>query len=89
VKPVLVDDHERRIAQSVRGPRDSRAGGADGATWMIDYDLDRTSDDEAGYCFDEHRFAPGEYVTIQDEDEKASYVPGVAMKSATWPENKA
>lgn len=52
-----------------RGILSHRSGGADGATWAIDYNLDRTDDDEAGYRLGKHRFAPGEYVTIQDEDE--------------------
>ncbi len=44
-----------------------RAGGAHGATWVIDYD-DRTSaDDEAGYRLDTHRFVEGEYVSIRDD----------------------
>jgi hypothetical protein len=47
-----------------------RAGGAGGATWVIDYDPRRTTDDEPGYRLNQHRFVPGEYVSIQDEDEK-------------------
>src|SRR5829696_4411205 len=44
-----------------------RAGGAEGATWVIDYD-DRTSaDDEAGYRLNSHRFVAGEYVSIHDD----------------------
>lgn len=47
-----------------------RPGGAGGATWTIDYDPERTSDDEAGYRLNTHVFAKGEYVSIMDEDEK-------------------
>ncbi|MGO4572121.1 hypothetical protein [Microvirga sp. 2TAF3] len=47
-----------------------RPGGSGGATWMIDYDPNRSSDDEAGYRLSKHRFIPGEYVSIQDEDDK-------------------
>lgn len=47
-----------------------RSGGADGATWTIDYDPSRSTDDEAGFRLNKHRFAAGEYVSIQDEDEK-------------------
>jgi hypothetical protein len=47
-----------------------RAGGAGGASWIIDYDASKTVDDEAGYRLSTHRFTPGEYVSIQDEDEK-------------------
>ena len=44
-----------------------RPGGANGATWIVDYD-DRTSaDDEAGYRFDAHRFVESEYVSIWDD----------------------
>lgn len=43
-----------------------RAGGAGGATWVIDYDEMSSDDDEAGYRFDFRAFIPGEYVTIRD-----------------------
>jgi len=65
-----------------------RAGGADGATWMIDYDLDRATDDEAGYRLGKHRFVPGEYVTIQDEDEKLHTFHVVAVRGAERPEKE-
>lgn len=45
-----------------------RPGGSGGATWAIDYDPERSIDDEAGYRLNRHRFAVGEYVTIQDGD---------------------
>lgn len=47
-----------------------RPGGSGGATWAIDYDPGRAVDDEAGYRLNKHKFAMGEYVSIQDEDEK-------------------
>jgi hypothetical protein len=53
-----------------------RAGGAGGATWLLDFDPGRRDDDEAGYRFELHRFAPGEYVTLSDE--KESYVFRIA-----------
>lgn len=65
-----------------------RAGGADGATWLIDYDLDRVTDDEAGYRLGKHRFVPGEYVTILDEDEKLHTFQVVAVKGAARPEKE-
>jgi hypothetical protein len=37
---------------------------------MIDYNQDRPGDEEAGYHLHQHRFVEGEYVTIQDDDEK-------------------
>ncbi len=43
-----------------------RAGGSGGATWLVDYDEDRSDDDEAGYRLDLHTFNVGEYVTIKD-----------------------
>jgi hypothetical protein len=47
-----------------------RPGGSGGATWMIDYDPGRAVDDEAGYRLNKHKFVTGEYISIQDEDEK-------------------
>ena len=41
-----------------------RPGGSGGATWLIDYDQNHPGDEEAGYRLNQHRFAPGEYVTI-------------------------
>jgi len=45
-----------------------RAGGQDGATWVIDYDDASSTDDEAGYRLDAHRFIEGEYVSIRDDE---------------------
>lgn len=45
-----------------------RAGGANGATWVFDYDRGTSDDDEAGYRFADHGFTPGEYVSLRDED---------------------
>ena len=45
-----------------------RRGGADGATWALDYDLDRTDDDEAGYRLSKHTFREGEYISIENSD---------------------
>ena len=44
-----------------------RAGGANGATWIVDYDDRTAADDEAGYRLDAHRFVEGEYVSIRDD----------------------
>lgn len=57
-----------------------RPGGAGGATWMIDYDQNRFGDEEAGYRLNQHRFVQGEYVTIQDEDEKPYTFQVVAVR---------
>jgi hypothetical protein len=51
-----------------RGLLVHRAGGADGATWLIDYDRSTYADDEAGYRLGSHVFVEGEYVSIRDED---------------------
>jgi hypothetical protein len=45
-----------------------RAGGLDGATWIIDYDDQTTADDEAGYRLNSHPFIEGEYVSIRDDE---------------------
>jgi len=44
-----------------------KPGGAEHARWMFDYDPNRDDDDESGYRFGTHKFAPGEYVSIADE----------------------
>lgn len=43
-----------------------RAGGAGGATWLIDYEDWTNEDDEAGYRLGTHAFVEGEYVSIRD-----------------------
>ena len=45
-----------------------KPGGSEHARWIFDYDPKRHDDDESGYRFGAHRFAPGEYVTISYED---------------------
>jgi hypothetical protein len=45
-----------------------KPGGAEHARWVFDYDSDSDTDDEAGYRFGAHAFAPGEYVSIRDQD---------------------
>ena len=46
-----------------------RPGGSNGATWVFDYDARTRADDEFGFRFADHRFAPGEYVSIRDPDD--------------------
>jgi hypothetical protein len=46
-----------------------RSGGAGGATWAFDYDETTLDDDEAGFRLGEHVMAPGEYVSVRDDDE--------------------
>ena len=50
-----------------------KPGGAEHARWVFDYDKSRTDDDEAGYRFGAHRFAPGEYLTLRDEDSEHTF----------------
>jgi hypothetical protein len=45
-----------------------KPGGAEHARWVFDYNPEEEFDDEAGYRFGAHAFAPGEYVSIRDED---------------------
>lgn len=45
-----------------------------GGSWAFHYELDDArEDDDAGYRLGEHRFAPGEYVTIQEDDGPHTY----------------
>lgn len=52
----------------LRGHLVRKSGGKGGATWRFDYDQEDEDDDEAGYRFADHVFAPGEYVSIQDAE---------------------
>ena len=41
-----------------------------GGSWAFHYDLlGDADDDEAGYRFGNHRFAPGEYVSLKEQDD--------------------
>jgi hypothetical protein len=57
-----------QVGQLVHKP-----GGSEHARWVFDYDPRRADDDEAGYRFGSHAFAPGEYVTIRDQDETHTF----------------
>ena len=46
-----------------------KPGGSEHARWVFDYDPKTVDDDESGYRFGAHRFAPGEYVSIQNNDD--------------------
>jgi len=39
-----------------------------GGSWGFTYDIDGDEGDEAGYRLGSHRFVPGEYVSVRDED---------------------
>lgn len=60
-----------------------KPGGAEQARWVFDYDLSTTDDDEAGYRFGAHTFAPGEYVSIRDDDEELHTFQVVSVEAAT------
>lgn len=48
-------------------------GGQEHARWVFDYDRNRLDDDETGYRFGAHTFAPGEYVSISDQDRSHTF----------------
>lgn len=74
---------ERREACRVRrfwaGQKDEighlvhRAGGVGGHTWVIDYDPERSDDDEATCRLGDHLLQVGEYVSIAHEDEMHTF----------------
>lgn len=45
-----------------------KPGGAEHARWVIDYHSEEPTDDETGYRFGSHIFAPGQYVSIRGAD---------------------
>jgi hypothetical protein len=45
-----------------------KTGGVEHARWIADYDESRADDDEASYRFAGHAFAPGEYVSVTEDD---------------------
>jgi hypothetical protein len=58
-----------------------------GGTWAFHYDVDGDADDdETGYRFGDHRFAPGEYVSIRSTMTFCAHVqsrlrPAIRMRS--------
>lgn len=70
----------RRGVTMERGVLIHRAGGANGATWMFDYDPASEGDEEAGQRFGAHAFTPGEYVSVREPngDVRAYKVASVA-----------
>ena len=57
------EGEEDQVGRLVHKP-----GGPEHARWVFDYDVTAEEDDESGYRFGTHVFAPGEYVSIRDED---------------------
>jgi hypothetical protein len=60
-----------------------KPGGAEHARWVFDYDQKRDDDDEAGYRFGAHRFIPGEYVSISDDDGQMHTFQVASVRPAT------
>jgi hypothetical protein len=60
-----------------------KPGGKEHARWIFDYDVKRSDDDEAGYRFGSHAFAPGEYVSISDEDDEVHTFRVASVQPAT------
>ena len=54
-------DEEEDIGHLVHRP---------GGSWGFTYDLQGDEDDEAGFKLQSHRFVPGEYVSIRDDEGK-------------------
>src|SRR5215468_5537912 len=60
-----------------------KSGGAEHARWVFDYDASGTDDDESGYRFGSHAFAPGEYVSISDDEGEMHTFRVVSVEPAT------
>jgi hypothetical protein len=60
-----------------------KPGGAEHARWIFDYDENRVDDDEAGYRFGSHVFAPGEYVSITENDGDVHTFRVTSVEAAT------
>jgi hypothetical protein len=77
-----IDDNDQLVAEEWRSERDKCrvrrfwAGEEElghlvhkrGGTWAFDYDPNAEEDDEPGFRFDKHKFAPGEYVSLKEHD---------------------
>ena len=59
-----------------------KPGGTEHARWVFDYDPDTTDDDEAGYRFGAHAFAPGEYVSIRGHEGESHTFKVVSVEPA-------
>ena len=59
-----------------------KPGGPEHARWIFDYDASAEDDDESGYRFGAHVFAPGEYVSIRNEDGETHTFQVVSVEPA-------
>jgi hypothetical protein len=57
------DNEDDAVGHLVHKP-----GGVEHAQWMFEYNNGAAADEEAGYRFGAHAFAPGEYVSIKNAD---------------------
>lgn len=71
-------DEQEKIGRLVHKP-----GGSEHARWVFDYDPETLDDDESGYRFGAHKFAPGEYVSIQDTDSGLHTFQVASVESAS------
>jgi hypothetical protein len=60
-----------------------KPGGAEHARRVFDYDPGKTDDDEAGYRFGVHAFAPGEYVSVAGHEGESHTFKVVSVEPAT------
>lgn len=60
-----------------------KAGGAEHARWIFDYDESSEDDDESGYRFGAHAFRPGEYVSVRDGTGMTHTFQVVSVEAAT------
>lgn len=71
--------HDCRVRRFWEGEEDQvgrvvhKPGGSEHARWVFDYDESRSDDDEAGYRFGAHAFAPGEYLTLRDSGDEHTF----------------
>jgi hypothetical protein len=65
------------------GRLEHRAGGAEHARWVFDYDGAAADDEEAGYRFGNHIFRPGEYVSIRGENGEMHTFQVISVEAAT------
>lgn len=71
------DDEEDETGRLVHRP-----GGNEHARWVFDYSAEGGEDDEAGYRFGLHAFAPGEYVSINAQDGEMHTFQVVSVEAA-------
>jgi hypothetical protein len=74
----FLNGEEEQVGRLVHKP-----GGSEHARWVFDYDPETTDDDESGYRFGAHVFAPGEYVSIRSEDGRLHTFQVASVESAS------